>query len=97
MERIAKLLTDIGAMPEEVAAVLRSAEVRGLRDSTSFMNPIVRYINRRLDIGAKLEVGADGTTLRMYGEEIQELTLPLPVQGFLQCFHRGLYPELEES
>jgi len=41
-----------GHPPEEVAATLRAAGVRGLRDSTSFLDPLVRYLNRTLDIGA---------------------------------------------
>ena len=74
---------------------MRGAEIKGLRDSTSFM-PIVRYLNHNLDLGARLEVEADGTTLRMLHEgTIQELKLPEPVRGFLERFHRGLYPHIE--
>jgi hypothetical protein len=55
--------------------------VLGLRDSTSFMNPIVRFINRDLDIRGKLEVGAGGTIVRLLLDgKCQEIMLPLPVQ-----------------
>ena len=68
----------------------------GRRDSTSFMNPVVRYPNRGLDIGGKLEVGAGGTKLLLQpGGRLKEVALPLAVQGFLDCLHRGLYPSLE--
>jgi hypothetical protein len=29
--------------------------------------------------------------------KVREVPLPLAVQGFLDCFHRGLYPDLELS
>ena len=97
MDGIKQLLGQAGSTPDEIAAALRAASVLGLRDSTSFMNPIVRFINRNLDIGGKLEVGAGGTILRLLHDgKCQEITLPLPVQVFLEGFHRGLYPELEE-
>jgi hypothetical protein len=98
MERISQLLENMGSTPDEVAATLRHANVHGVRDSTSFMNPIVRYVNRNLDIGGRLEVGAGGIMLRLlYEGKLREVPLPVAVQGFLDCFHRGLYPALETS
>lgn len=55
----------MGEMPEAVAATVSAAGVRGLRDATSFMNPVVRFLNRTLDIGGRLEVGAGGAVLRL--------------------------------
>jgi hypothetical protein len=90
------MLELMGVTPDHVAATIRGAGIWGLRDSTSFMNPVVRYLNQNLDLGAKIEVGADGTTLRMLHQgQIQEMRLPAPVKGFLGRFHRGSYPELE--
>jgi hypothetical protein len=97
VETIQQLLESMGTKPEEVAETLRAEHVRGLRDSSSYMNPIVRYVNRSLDLGFKLEIGADGSIIRLYDEKVKELKLPLPIQGFLQCFHRGLYPDLEHQ
>jgi hypothetical protein len=48
------MLELLGASPDHVAATMRGAGIRGLRDSTSFMNPIVRYLNQNLNIGAGL-------------------------------------------
>jgi hypothetical protein len=72
--------------------------VKGLRDSTSVMNPVVRYLNRTLDIGGRLEVGAGGTKLWLQlGGRLRDVPLPSAVQGFLDGFHRGLYPDLESG
>jgi hypothetical protein len=97
MERIVWFLSNIGNSPEAVASVLWSAGVRGVRNGPSFENPKVRYVSRNLHINAKLEMGADGTTLRVLSEAgVYEVDLPLMVLGFLQGLHLGLFRELEE-
>src|SRR4051794_34019952 len=96
MQHIAQLLDSMGPTPDQVAATLRAARVRGMRDSTSFRNPVIRYLNQNLDIGGRLEVSAGGTTLHLLlGGKVKQVTLPVAVQGFLDCFHRGPYPDLE--
>jgi hypothetical protein len=98
VEKISQTLEAMGSTPDQVADAVRRMRVVGLRDSTSFMNPVVRYLNRNLNIGGKLEVGAGGTVLRlMYDGRLTQVTLPVPVQVFLDGFHRGLYPDLEEK
>ena len=98
MQPISHALNGMGGTPDGVAATLRTAGVRGQRNSPSFLNPIVRYLNRTLDIGGTLEIGADGTTIHLLlGGKMTETPLPLPVQVFLDGFHRGLYPDLEVS
>jgi hypothetical protein len=98
VDKINVTLEGMGSTPEQVAEAVRRERVLGLRDSTSYMNPIVRYLNRKLDIGGKLEVGAAGTILRLHLQgRPQEATLPIAVQVFLEGFHRGLYPDLEEK
>lgn len=90
------MLEAMGSTSDQVAGALRQAYIQGMRDSPSFMNPIVRHLNRTLNIGGRLEVGAGGTVLRLQLEgKVKEVPLPLPVQAFLDCFHRGLYPDLE--
>ncbi len=96
MDAISQELEALGSTPDEVAETLRRERVQGMRDSTSFMNPVVRHLNRTLNIGGRLEVGAGGTVLRLQ-QEGKEVPLPVPVQGFLDCFHRGLYPDLETT
>ena len=96
MDAISKLLDGMGSTPEQVAGTLKRERIRGMRDSTSLMNPVVRYLNQNLDIGGRLEVGAGGTTLHLLRSgKVTQVPLPLAVQGFLDCFHRGLYPDLE--
>lgn len=96
MDQIARVLDLVGSSPDHVAATLRGVKVRGLRDSTSCMNPIVRYLNQNLDLGGRLEEGADGTMLLMFREgTVYEVKLPDPVRTFLQRFHQGMYPDLE--
>src|SRR5687768_6617211 len=96
MDAIRQVLEGMGSTPDQVAAALRAARVQGLRDSTSFRNPVVRYLNRNLSIGGRLEVGAGGAVLRRFFEgKVAEVPLPLPVQVFLDAFHQGLYPDLE--
>ncbi len=98
MEEIIGLLERTGDTPDEVAAALRAARVKGLRDSTWFMNPVVRSLNRSLDVGGKLEVGAGGAVLSLLLDgKLREVPLPLPMQVFLDGFHRGLYPDLEAT
>src|SRR5215203_1867368 len=45
-------------------------------DSTSFMNPVVRHLNRTLDMGGRLEVGAGGSVLRLLLGRVQEVRPP---------------------
>lgn len=98
MDQISQMLDGMGSTPDQVAETLRQDRVQGMRDSTSFMNPVVRHLNRSLNIGGRLEVGAGGTVLRLQLEgKVREVPLPLPVQVFLDGFHRGLYPDLEEQ
>jgi hypothetical protein len=97
VQQISTLLEAMGATPEEVAATLQRVRVQGRRDSTSFLNPIVRYLNRNLNIGGKLEIGAGGKILRLHlKSQLREVTLPVAVQLFLDGFHRGQHPDLEE-
>jgi hypothetical protein len=96
VEHIERALQALGDSPEAVATTLRATGVRGLRGSTSFLNPLVRHLNRTLDIGGRLEVDAGGEMLRLLqGNKVSELELPVAVQAFLDRFHAGLYPELE--
>ena len=98
MDAISQKLEALGSTPDQVAETLRRERIQGMRDSTSFMNPVVRHLNRTLNIGGRLEVGAGGTVLRLQqGGKVKELPLPVPVQAFLDCFHRGLYPDLETA
>ena len=96
MQSILQTLEGMGSSPEQVAATLRRVQIQGMRDSTSVMNPVVRYLNQNLNIGGRLEVGAGGATLYLQlAGKLKQVPLPVAVQGFLEFFHRGLYPDLE--
>ena len=58
MVQITHTLGAMGDTHDEMAAANRKSGVRGLRDSPSFLNHIVRYLNRTLNIGGRLEIGA---------------------------------------
>jgi hypothetical protein len=96
LEEIAAVLQHTGETPQEVAAALLRAGVQGQRDSAGFLNPVVRYLNRTLDIGGRLEIPLDQPLLRLVqGGQVHALALPPAVREFLDGFHRGLYAELE--
>jgi hypothetical protein len=93
---IQSLLANLGATPDEINAVLRTKGVRARRHSTSFDNPIVRYVYRHLDIGGKLDIPLGSQVLTIVREGTW-LSVPLPaaVSEFLTRFHEGQYPQLE--
>jgi hypothetical protein len=93
---LSRPLVPLPATPGEVAAALRAARVEGLRDSTSFMNPIVCYLSRNLNIGGKLELRPGvAVLLLLLGGKVHEV--PLPLQVLLDGFHRGLHLDLETT
>jgi hypothetical protein len=97
LDSISQELDGLGDTPAGVARMLRAAGIKGQRGSTSFLNPVVRYLNRTLVIGARLEIEVGGAVLRLVQRgQVQELPLPVAVQEFLDGFHRALYPDLEE-
>ena len=90
------MLEELGNTPDEVAEELRARKIQGVRNAARFLNPIVRLAHgcspeiygMDLILGDRLRiVYADGRT--------DEVVLPEPVLGFLENFHRGLYPDLE--
>ena len=61
------------------------------------LNPIVRYIETFLPEAREIDV-TDRGTLRITNASgrIERIALSEAVQAFLEAFHRGAYPELEE-
>lgn len=97
MDQIVALLTALGNTPEEVAASLQASGIRGFRRERSFHNPIIRYLNRHLDIGGLLEITPGTGVLRVVREgKVRETPLPTGTASFLEQFHQGLHPDLEE-
>jgi hypothetical protein len=93
---IQSLLAGLGATADEINAALRADGVRARRGSTSFDNPIVRYLYRHLDIGGRVDIPL-GSSVLTIAREGTWLSVPVPevVRDFLGRFHDGHYPQLE--
>jgi hypothetical protein len=98
IDAILPLLTGLGATADNVASTLHADGITGRLGATSFRNPIVRYINRHLDIGGYMEIPAGGRALTVTREmNRQPLDLPEAVSAFLDRFHAGEFPTLLDS
>lgn len=98
MDGIARVLELMGRTPDHVAATLRGGDLSGLRDGSSELNPIVRYLKQTLDLDAYPEIGPDSATLILLHEDgILEMELPVPVRSFLERYHNGMYPDLKRA
>jgi hypothetical protein len=96
-EKLSTILAQLGNSADEIAATLKQHEIRGVRNTVRFLNPIVRYVQQALSIGPfnvdltepeTLRVALDGTSIRT--------GLRQPIKDFLQAFDEGRYPELDE-
>ena len=89
-------LLGLGSTVAEVAITLQSRRIQGVRNTVRFFNPIIRAVQR--------EVQVDFSTLDLIQPDKLRMTLPngtaevcLPpaVKEFLDAFNRGEHPELE--
>jgi hypothetical protein len=95
--QMAKLLSELGATPDEVAASLKASGVRGIRNAARTLNIIVRHVQGRIRVDAWALDMMLGDRLRLTlgdGRRV-EAVIPVPVLVFLDGFNRGEYPELE--
>src|SRR4051812_20814543 len=94
---IEKLLADLGTKPDEVAIRLLGCNVRGVRNTARFLNPIVRYLQINLqDESAEVDLtGGDRVRIARPRVTVIHAPLPPPVAEFLTAFHSGQYPSLE--
>ena len=96
-ERLLTLLCGLGATPPDIAARLGAEGMRGQRGSPSFQNPIVRYIARNLKVGGLVYVPVGTGLLTVVREgNCRTVQLPKSVALFLEAFHSGEFPQLEE-
>jgi len=97
-EELLRLLGGLGATAQDVAARLSAEGIRGQRGSPSFHNPIVRFICRHLNVGGLIVVPVRSNSLLTLvpHESCQTVQLPEPVSHFLDAFHAGGFPQLEE-
>ena len=73
----------------------RATGVTGRRDSTCFQNILIRYLNRSVEIGGRLEVGSSCKVLFLYRDGTAlSFRIPEPVRAFLAAFDSGGYPDL---
>jgi hypothetical protein len=96
-DAILPLLAALGGTAAEVAVALQAEGITAHRGATTFRNPIVRYINRHLDIGGQIiiPVGGDVVTVVRHGSR-RTIHLPEAVSSFLTRFHAGEFPLLEQ-
>ncbi len=96
-EQMAKLLEELGATPDEVAASLKGNGFRGVRNAARFLNILVRYAQARIRVDAwSLDMmNRDRLRLTLGNGGTVEAVLPEPVRLFLDAFNRGEYSDLE--
>ena len=94
---ILKLLGELGPTAQDVAARLGAERIKARKGVTSYQNPIVRYAKRHLEESGPfyLPVGSGVLTVVDNGRWYT-VHLPMPVYQFLDRFHAGEYPQLEE-
>src|SRR5262245_29933823 len=86
-DAIPPLLTALGKNAREVASALRAEIIVGRRGATTFRNPIVRYINRHLDIGGRIIIPIDGGVLTVVRDGTRHtIRVPDAVNTFLNRF-----------
>jgi hypothetical protein len=91
------LMTALGKTAREVASALRADMIIARRGATTFRNPIVRYINRHLDIGGHMIIPIEGGVLTVVREgPRQTIQIPDAVNTFLNRFDSGEFPQLEQ-
>ena len=94
---ILPLLTALGATSDEVASALRAVRITAQPGANSFRNPIVRHINRHLDIGGYIEIPIGSSQLTVTRQGVSStIELPKAVRSFLDRFHAGEFPILEQ-
>jgi len=94
--QVQKLLEELGGTTDEVSTNLHANGIQGVRNAVRFLNPIVRYLQLRLRLDASADVMQRGKVRLRFGDgSKEEVSLPGPVQQFLDAFNRGVYPELE--
>lgn len=96
-EAILALLKSMGATADEIAAALAAEAITAQRGATSFSNPVVRYINRHLSVGGRIHVPlTSGLVTVVRAGKFSTFQLPKPVSQFLERFHAGAFPLLEQ-
>ena len=98
MTAVATLLAEMGRSPDEIALSLVREGILARRGNTCFDNPIVRFINRQMEVGGRMHIalGSDLLTIARDGSW-HSVRLPEQVCAFLARFHAGEFPQIEEA
>ena len=90
------MLEELGSTPDEIANSLRTAGIRGVRNTVRFLNPVVRYARKFLPDAQGIDL-IQGDRLRIIfaNGTVSEVAVPEAVLRFLDGFHRGHFPDLE--
>jgi hypothetical protein len=97
-EEIHKLLGELGPTAQDVAARLGAEGIKARKGATSFQNPIVRYVQRHLDGSGPFYLPLrSGLLTAAHHGRFDTIELPTPVCDFLDQFHAGDFPQLEEG
>jgi hypothetical protein len=92
-EEILKLLGELGATAQDVAARLGAERIKARKGATSFQNPIVRYVKRHLEESGPFYVPVlSGLMTVVHNGRWYTVELPAPVFQFLDRFHAGEFP-----
>jgi hypothetical protein len=102
--RLEELLVRLGDTAEAVAATLRAHNVKGARNTIRHLNPIIRFIQPRLQIddynlALVRHDSMPAPVLRMAlpNGTTEQVALPTSVKDFLDLFNEGRFPDMELS
>jgi hypothetical protein len=92
-EEILKLLGELGATAQDVAARLGAERIKARKGASSFQNPIIRYVKRHLDSSGPFYLPLRGGVLTLiHNGRWYAVELPAPVRQFLDRFHASDFP-----
>jgi hypothetical protein len=97
-DAVVTLLGELGGSPDEIAQSFVRHGICARKGNTCFDNPIVRFINRQMDVGGRMHIalGSDLLTIARDGSW-HTVRLPEPVCSFLARFHAGEFPQIEQQ
>src|SRR2546421_6776671 len=96
-EELKTILNGLGDTAIAIAVTLASANIKGVRNTVRFLNPVIRYCQAqlRLDDYSLDLIHPDAVRMVLPDGAKVEVHLPAAVAEFLTAFHRGAFPDLE--
>ena len=94
---LTRILTGLGDNADAVAASLKAAGIKGVRNTVRFLNPVIRYCQAQLTLDDyALDLIRKGV-VRMVLPDGKKVLVQLPqsAKDFLDEFHNGNFPDLE--